>query len=309
MNISSPSLPAKKILITENDGIAEEAIRMLQLSGYDPVSSVQNTEKEDIQGLFVRTYTQVNSKYLDEFPNLKFILRAGVGLDNIDLDECSSRKITVLNSPGSNSNAVAEYVILAMLLMLRMIPQQIDQVKSNNGRNKCYEGQELEGKTIGLIGCGAIGKSLAKKLQSFNISLLGYDPYVDSETLSNYFIKKSSLENLLRKADVISLQIPLTEETKGIINRESLSKMKESSVLINVSRGDVVQEQDLLWALKNKVISGAVLDVWKNEPVINPEFLEIPNLIVTPHVAAFTKEANIQMATGVVNNFLEIQKD
>ena len=298
----------RKILIAEPQEIASEAILMLQSNGYDVVNSLKNADAKNIEGLFIRTYTKVTLEYLDQFPELRFILRAGVGTDNIDLEECKVREIRVFNAPGSNANAVAEYVLAMMLLLLKRIPQQIEQIKSNQWRDVDSMGTDLQGKVVGLVGCGAIGKSLANKLQAFGVSLLGYDPYLDSETLQKYSIKKCNLQDLLKNADLISLQLPLSLETKEMFGKKEFMQMKKGSILINVSRGELIKEDELLWALKNQVIAGAALDVVSNEPNINKELLNVPNLIVTPHIAGFTKEANTLMATGAVTNLFDFQK-
>lgn len=298
----------RKILVTEAQEIAPEAILMLQANGYEVIDSLKNADAKKIDGLFIRTYTKVTPDYLDQFPGLQFILRAGVGTDNIDLQECKAREIQVFNSPGSNASAVAEYVLAMMLMLLKRIPQQIEQIKNNQWRDVDSMGTDLQGKVIGLVGCGAIGKSLANKLQPFGVSLLGYDPYLDSETLQKYAIKKCNLQDLLKNADLISLQLPLSLETTEMFGKKEFIQMKKGSILINVSRGELIKEDELLWALKNRIIAGAALDVVSNEPSINKELLNVPNLIVTPHIAGFTKEANIQMATGAVTNLFETLK-
>lgn len=298
----------RKILITEAQEIAPEAILMLKDNGYEVVDSLKNANAKKIDGLFIRTYTKVTPDYLDQFPGLQFILRAGVGTDNIDLQECKVREIQVFNAPGSNANAVAEYVLAMMLVLLKRIPQQIEQIKNNQWRDVDSMGTDLRGKVIGLVGCGSIGKSLANKLQPFGVSLLGYDPYLDSESLQKYAIKKCNLEDLLKSADLISLQLPLSLETAEMFGEKEFIQMKKESILINVSRGELIKEDELLWALKNQIISGAALDIVSNEPNINKELLNVQNLIVTPHIAGFTKEANIQMATGAVTNLFDFQK-
>jgi D-3-phosphoglycerate dehydrogenase len=294
-----------KILVTEANEIADEAVQMLKEHGFEVLDEVQNNGANHIQGLFIRTYTQVTGDYLDKYPDLKFILRAGVGTDNIDLEECKLRNIEVFNAPGSNANAVAEYILTMSLLLLRNIPQQTEMLKNHLWRERSFIGGELAGKTFGLVGCGAVGKTLATKLQVFGPKMLGYDPFVDEETLNKFSVKKTDLEEILTEADVITLQLPLNQKTKNMFTKDQFIQMKKMAYLVNVSRGELINEDDLIWALKNQVVAGAALDVFKDEPNVNPEFLKIPNLILTPHIAGFTKEANIQMATGAVENLLK----
>ena len=294
----------KKILLTEANEIAQEAIKMLQLSGYEVVESSLKIDREEIQGLFVRTYTKVTQEYLAQFPSLAFILIAGVGLDNVDLGECKKRNILVFNAPGSNANAVAEYVIAVMLVSLRKLPTQMQLLKEGKWREKDYIGEELQGKTIGLVGCGAIGRLIATKLKNFNVNIIGYDPYVTDEALRALSVKKCTLSYLIKNSDIISLQLPLTSETKNMFSMDKFSQMKKESLFINVSRGELVNEKDLIVALEKKAIAGAVLDVFINEPSINKELLQVENLISTPHVAGFTQNSDLQMAKYAVRNFL-----
>jgi D-3-phosphoglycerate dehydrogenase len=193
-----------------------------------------------------------------------------------------------------------------MFLLLRNIPIQTERLKSNQWREKSYIGAELRDKKIGLVGCGAVGKTLATKLQVFGPKIYGYDPFVDAQTMSNFSIEKCEFLDLLSIADVVSLQLTLNANTRNMIGKEELMRMKKSAVLINVSRGELVKENDLIWALENGIIAGAALDVFVDEPHVNQALLNIPNLILTPHIAGFTKEANVQMAMGAVENMLRV---
>lgn len=295
----------KTILVTEPDEIDSQAIDVLKKNKYTIVLPKEKKDLTIIDGLFIRTYTQATKQYLSQFPKLSFILRAGVGLDNIDLAECKKRNIQVFNAPGSNANSVAEYVITTMLMALRNISQQMEQIKNKKWREKQYIGEEIQKKTIGLIGCGAIGKLIAKKLKNFNVTVIGYDPFIDKETLTKHFIEKHTLDYVIKHADILSLHLPLLPETKHMFTKKELQQMKPTSFLINAARGELVKEIDLIEVLQKKQIAGAVLDVFPNEPEINPAFLALDNVILTPHIAGFTKEADTQMAIGAVENFLK----
>lgn len=298
-----------KVLNTEPKEIAQEAIRLLRLSGYEVIGSDMSSSPEEIQGIFIRNIRNIGKEYLDQFPNLRFILVARVGIDDIDLKECARRNIQVFNAPGSNANAVAEFILMIMLMLLRKIPQQIQLISKNEWRNLEFAGAELQGKVVGLIGCGAIGKKLASKLQSFGVALLGYDPYIDAQTLEKYTIKKCELNELLQQADIISLQLVLTAENREMFTEEQFSRMKKNCYFINTARGELIKEDDLIKALTNNIISGAALDVFQNEPNINKDLLKIPNLVLTPHIAWCTEEANLQMSVGAVENFLKNLKE
>lgn len=292
------------ILITEPEEITQESINLLKKNKYSLLYPNDKRNNEDVHGLFIRTYTQVTEAYLDHFPNLSFILRAGVGLDNIDVAECERRNILVYNAPGSNANAVAEYVVATMLMLLRNISQQMQQIKKKQWREKKYIGEELQKKTIGLVGCGAIGKLITKKLEHFGVTVIGYDPYVDKKNLAKHHIEKHTLSYVISHADILSLHLPLTPDTKHMFTKKELLQMKRTSFLINTSRGELVVEQDLIAVLKKKEIAGAVLDVFPHEPDVNKAFLDLDNVILTPHIAGFTKEADKQMAIGAVERLL-----
>jgi phosphoglycerate dehydrogenase-like enzyme len=297
----------KVILIVEPREIAIESINLLRVEGYVICLPTDNYDLAKICGLFIRTYTMATRDYLAQFPNLKFILRAGVGLDNIDLVECKSRNIAVVNAPGSNANAVAEYALLMMLNLSRKVLTQVQLVKDGKWRDFGSIGSELAGKTVGLIGCGAVGKNLAGKLQAFGAKVIGYDGYISYDIMASYGIKKCELDSLLTESDIISINVPLTSETKSMISVREFNQMKKSCILINVSRGEVVSEVELISALTSQTIAYAAIDGGIGEPNINPSLLSVPNLIVTPHIAGFTKEANIAMAVGAVRNFLSSQ--
>src|SRR3989344_5322075 len=205
------------IYIPKKDEIHPEAIELLHKAGIKIKYEIEDYAQ--IEALFVRTYTVVDKKYLDQFSHLKYILRAGVGLDNIDIEECQRRNIKIINSPGANANAVAEFVVGLIIMLLRNIPQQINSLREGKWRKKELMGEEIKGKTLGLIGCGAIGKLVVKKLSGFELEkILGYDPYFDKKTLEKNGILKEELHQILKKSDIISLHLPLTKETNKEIS-------------------------------------------------------------------------------------------
>ena len=295
------------ILLTEPNEIAEEAINLLKKSEWSVVTEKDKYKSEDINAIFVRTYTKVNKEFLDRFPNVHYALRAGVGLDNIDVKECERRDIKVINAPGSNANAVAEYVVGSLILMLRNIIPQNERLKKGHWRDRELIGEELAGKVIGLVGCGAVAQSLAKKLQGFDVDkIIGYDPFMSKEVLKKTGITKAELEEIIKKADIISLHVPLLPQTKHIFASKELKKMKNNAILVNTSRGGIVNEANLIQALREGEIKGAILDVFENEPEIRGEFEELKNVFITPHIAGLSRQAEKEMSVSPVKRLLNI---
>ncbi len=194
-------------------------------------------------------------------------------------------------------------------MLLRNIVPQHQELVHGRWRNRKYLGEELARKIIGLIGCGAIGQRVAKKLASFQVlKIFGFDPFLDAEKLKSFGIIKVDLDTLLKESDIISLHLPLLPETKHLISAKELARMKPTSFLINTSRGGIINENDLILALKKHTLRGAALDVFENEPDIKQEFLSLQNCIITPHIGAFTKEAHEAMSVVVIEQFLKYLK-
>lgn len=300
-----------KILIFESNEIHPSAIKLLQKNGFHTQTELQSEgNKKEIEAIFIRSYTKVTPTMLEEFPNLKYILRAGVGLENIDTDATQKKGIKIINSPGSNANAVSELVICFMILLTRKIPDQINLLRKGQWRDKEKTGSELKNKTIGLIGCGAIGALVIQKLLNFGIKeILAFDPYLDEKTLKERNAKKATLDEILKKSDIITLHLPLTPQTHNLINIDKLSLTKKGAYIINTSRGGIINEKDLITALKNGQIGAAALDVFENEPEVNQDLLELPNAILTPHIGSFTHEADEEMSVLTVRNFLKIYEE
>jgi len=296
----------KKSIIynAEPKEINQSAIDVLIRAGFSVIDDLKGCDLATIAGLFVRTYTKVDVLYLQQFANLKFILRAGVGLDNIDLDECKVRNITVFNSPGANSDAVAEYVLTMSLYVLRGIGPQIKQVQNNNWRSALSVGQSLFAQTFGLVGCGHAGRSLAAKLTVLGAKCLAYDPYVSQATMQALGIEKSTLDTVLSHCDIVVIMLPLTKETAGIMHKDNLASLKPGSILINVSRGEMVDENALVEYVRSGHIRTAILDVVIGEPLISEQLRSEPKIIITPHIAGYTIQANANIAQVVVDNFL-----
>lgn len=292
-----------KVYIPEPKEIDPKAVKLLQENNFE----VTFDKDPEAQAIFIKTFTVLDKKYLSAFPKLRFILRAGVGLDNIDLKECKKRKIAIISSPGSNSNAVAEYVILAALTLLRNINSQTKELENGRWRNPEYMGTEIKGKVIGLLGCGAIGKIVAGFFSSLGAEeVLGYDPYLDKDELQKYNIKKSSFASAIKNADILCIHVPLTDETSNLISKKELALMKDGALLINASRGGIVNEHDLIDALKEGKKIKVALDVFEEEPAVKDELIKFENVITTPHIASYTSESQEQMSLVAAENFLKL---
>lgn len=298
------------IYITESNETHPNAIELLKQNGHIITFDLKDQTPDKVDALFIRTYTIVTKEYLDQFPNLKYILKIGVGTDNIDSEECKKRNITLINAPGSNANAVAEYVIGVIIMGLRNILPQSDRLQNKGWREKILIGSEIKNKTVGIVGCGAIGKLIAKKLQNFEVkNILGYDPFMTAEQMKEHNIEKSELNVLLKTADIITLHLPLTPETTNLITYENFKNMKRTAILINSARGGIVNETDLVRALQEKLIQTAALDVFENEPTVRSELLDLENIVITPHIAGYTTEADSEMSLMPVKKLLEIIKN
>lgn len=243
----------------------------------------------DATALVVRNRTKVTADVIAAAPKLKVIARAGVGLDNIDLKAADAAGVVVVAGLGANAVSVGELTLALALALLRNIPAH--DVSTRDGGWVRTPGRELSSLTWGLLGCGATGIATARLLQGFNCPVIGYDPY--AKNLSG--IELTTFEKVLERSDVVSIHMPSTAETNGVINTKTLKLMKPDAIIVNVGRGEVINEDDLMAALKDKVIAGAALDVRAKEPPVKGEMELIPNLILTPHVAGITSQSQLRI--------------
>ena len=250
--------------------------------------------------LVVRNRTKVTADVIASAPKLKVIARAGVGLDNIDIKAADAAGVVVVAGLGANAVSVGELTLGLALALLRNIPTHDQLTRQGNWQRT--PGRELSGLTWGLLGCGATGLATAKLLQGFGCKIIGFDPY--AKNLQG--IELTTFEDVLRNSDVVSIHMPATPETNGSINAATLRLMKPDSILINVGRGEVINEADLTDALKAKVIAGAALDVRAQEPPKKAELEDIPNLILTPHVAGITSESQLRINEILASNILKV---
>ncbi|MBV1707159.1 MAG: hydroxyacid dehydrogenase [Hyphomicrobiales bacterium] len=261
------------------------------------------------QALVVRNRTQVRGALLAGAPGLKVIGRLGVGLDNIDVAACTARGIAVCPATGANDVAVAEYVLAAAMMLLRGAYQATPAMTEGAWPREALIGREISGKTLGLVGFGAIARETARRAAVLGVRLVAYDPFLkpDDPAWSAYDVTPQPFEDLLAEADIVSLHVPLTDATRGLFNAEALTKMKPGAVLVNAARGGIVDAEALAAALLTGHLGGAALDVFAREPLRGDDgivFRDVPNLILTPHIAGVTEESNVRVSWVTVKNVL-----
>ncbi|MGB7168173.1 MAG: phosphoglycerate dehydrogenase [Acidobacteriaceae bacterium] len=251
----------------------------------------------DAEALVVRSAVQVDDALMSAAPKLRVIGRAGVGVDNIDAEAATRRGIVVMNTPGANAVAVAELAVGLMIALARQIPRADSTMHAGKWEKKSLQGSELRGKKLGILGLGRIGLEVARRARYFGMELLGHDPFVSASIARENAIRLVSAEELFTLSDYLTLHVGLTPQTTGIINRNTLASMKKGVRIINCARGELVVEADLAEALKSGQVAGAALDVFHEEPPKNSPFAALDNVILTPHIAGSTAEA--QEAVGV----------
>ncbi|WP_413380399.1 phosphoglycerate dehydrogenase [Alkalihalobacillus sp. 1P02AB] len=300
-----------KYHILVSDSMSEEGL--LPLLKSDRVECVQKNvdhvlDLTPFDALLVRSATKVTGELLDQMPNLKIVARAGVGVDNIDLDAATKRGVVVVNAPDGNTISTAEHTFAMICSLLRKIPQANASIKSGNWDRKSFQGSELRGKTLGIVGFGRIGTQIAQRAKAFEMPLLVFDPFLTKERAEKIGVTQASLDELLENADIITVHTPLTKETKGLLGMKNIAKTKQGVFLINCARGGIIDEQALKHYLANGHIAGAALDVFEEEPATDRELIDCENVITTPHIAASTVEAQLNVASQVseeVLHFLE----
>lgn len=252
---------------------------------------------ETADALIVRSAVQVDAALLEHAPKLRVIGRAGVGVDNVDLDAATRKGIAVMNTPGGNAVAVAEQTIGVMLAMARFLCKADASMHAGKWDKKSLQGTELRAKTLGIVGLGKIGMEVAKRARAFSMEVVGHDPFVSAAVAKDAGIKLASMDEIYAAADYLTLHVGLTPQTTGMINAESLQKMKKGVRIVNIARGELVNEQALVEALKSGHVAGAALDVFTKEPLKDSPLQSMDNVILTPHIGGSTHEA--QEAVGV----------
>ena len=254
----------------------------------------------DAHGLIVRSGTKVDKELLDSAMNLRAIGRAGVGVDNIDVTAATSKGIAVFNAPRGNTIAAAELTMALMLSVVRRVTAADRSVRSGEWDRSRFQGVELRGRVLGLVGAGRIGREVALRCQAFGMGVIAHDPYLSDDDAQDFGARLMDFDEVIATADVISLHVPLNDETRHMIDGDALGRMKKKAFLINASRGGVIVEDDLAAALSSGAIAGAALDVYEDEPLPADSPLRgAPNLVLTPHLGASTKEAQVSVAREV----------
>ena len=265
---------------------------------------------KDSEGLIIRNKTKVTKDLLDKANNLKFVGRLGVGLDNIDIDYCKNKKIYVQPATGMNADSVVEYVVSCSLSLIKKIPLLNNGTSKGEWPRTKIKSEEINGKNLGIIGYGYIGKKVSKYCSNLGLNIIAYDPYLEDQTNDKYanFVE---LNKIYEVSDIISLHLPLTKETKNLINKVSFSKMKQKPIIINTSRGSIVNENELIDAYNNNLISGFALDVFENEPIEDSLYNQISkdmNCILTPHISGVTTQSNERVCDFIAEKMLEFFK-
>jgi len=300
-----------KMQILVADPIAEEGLEILR--NYAQVDIKLKLKPEELKAiignydaLIVRSETQVPAEIIEAGRGLKVIGRAGAGVDNIDVAAATKKGIVVVNAPTANTVSAAEHTIALMLALSRNIPKANSQLKSGRWQKRELVGIELRNKTLGIIGLGNVGSEVAKRAQAFEMCVIAHDPFVSTNYARKLKVDLVPLEQLLEQSDFITLHVPLTATTKGLIGAEELAKVKPTARIINCARGGLVDEEALVKAIEDGKIAGAAFDVFSVEPVTNSSRFKSDKIVVTPHLGASTIEAQANVAKDIAEQVLTV---
>ena len=283
------------------DKISERGVELLKETGWKIVATTKETlggELADAEALIVRSATKVTADLLDKAPRLRVVGRAGVGVDNIDLDEATKRGVLVMSTPGGSSVSVAEHTFALLLALVRQVPK-FDAAMREGRWEKSSSGAEVRGKTLGLFGLGRIGSEVARRAVAFDMRVLAFDPYISESAAKELSVALVPMEQLLAESDFVSLHMAVSALTQNMINAQVIGMMKKGVRIVNAARGELINEADLAAALKSGHVAGAALDVFAEEPPKNCPLIGLPNVIATPHVAGSTAEAQEELGTQV----------
>ena len=300
-----------KVLVI--DTIAPEGIAYLAERGFevDQVSSKLPTDElharlGDYEAIVTRSSTAVTPEFLGRARRLRILGRAGVGVDNIDVDACSRQGVVVVNAPYGNVVSAAEHTVGMLLALVRKIPAAHDSLKRLEWDRGIY-GSELYRKTAGVLGLGKVGSRVAARLRAFDMEILVYDPFIPESRARDLGVRLTDLQTVLSRADVLTVHVPLTDETENMIGARELAALKAGARVINCARGGIVNEVDLLAALDSGHVAGAAVDVWSEEPPRSPalqRLVQHPRVVVTPHLGANTQEAQVNVAVDVARQLV-----
>jgi D-3-phosphoglycerate dehydrogenase / 2-oxoglutarate reductase len=260
---------------------------------------------KDYEALVIRSATRVTAEVIDAGDNLKVVARAGIGLDNVNIEAASRRGIVVMNTPEGNVITTAEHVIAMMLALSRNIPQANSSVKAGKWEKSRFRGREVSHKVLGVIGVGRIGRIVADRAKGLKMNVIAYDPYISPEVIEKLGIKGVSLDELFSRSDYITIHTPMTKETRNLLRADAFKKMKKGVFVINCARGGIINEQDLYEAIQSGIVAGAALDVFTQEPPKDNSLLHLDQVVATPHLGASTDEAQENVANAVAEQVTE----
>lgn len=299
-----------KVLVA--DPIGQEGIDLLTGHGIEVDVNTGLSPEElvkiipNYEGMIVRSQTQVTADVIKAGTKLQIVGRAGVGVNNIDLNAATDRGVIVVNAPEGNTIAAAEHTVGLMIALSRNVPQAHSSLKGGAWDRKSFMGIELRNKTLGIVGLGKIGAEVAKRCKAFDMRVIGYDPMVSTDYAKSISVELVSLEKLLEESDLITVHVPLTDATRGLIGKDALKKVKPSVRIINVARGGIIDEEALLEAVEEGRVGGAAIDVFTKEPATENVVLKSDKIIVTPHLGASTVEAQTGVATDVAEQIIDV---
>ena len=313
-----------KVLVT--DSLSEQGLEILERAegievenapGLDPDVLLEKIQEAD--ALIIRSGTKVTSEVINAGDRLAVVGRAGIGVDNVDVPAASARGVVVMNTPGGNTVTTAEHAIALLVALARHIPQATASMKAGKWEKKKFVGLELYNRTLGVIGLGNIGRIVAEKAKGLGMKIVAFDPFLSDEAAAKLDVEPVTFEELLSRSDIITVHVPRTKDTTGLLGREAFSKVKPGVLLVNAARGGIVDEEALLEALDSGQVGGAALDVFVEEPPpADHPLLGHPNLICTPHLGASTEQAQVNVAiavaeqvrdfllSGVINNAVNV---
>ena len=304
-----------KVLVL--DGISDQGVQLLK-DAPDVQVDIKATMPEDVlveviadyDAVMVRSQTKVNARVMEAAKNLKVVGRAGVGVDNIDLEAATKRGIVVVNAPDGNTIATCELTFGHILGLSRMIPQAYKKTVGGEWDRKTFVGVELRNKVLGIIGMGRIGSEVAKRAKAFGMNVIGFDPFMTDKRAEEIGVKLGTVDDIVRNADFITVHTPLTNDTRNIISRPQFEVMKKGVRIINCARGGIIDEAALVEAIDAGIVAGAAFDVFiKEPPEADHPFLNHPKIIVTPHLGASTVEAQENVAVDVSEEILHILRN
>ena len=299
-----------KILVA--DAVSEDGVSLLRSSPGIEVTVKTGMKPDelaktigDFDALIVRSATKVTPEVLGDPGRLKVIGRAGTGVDNIDLKAATRAGVVVLNTPGGNSLAAAEHTVTLLLALARNVPQANAELREGRWERKKYVGVEIAGKVLGVIGLGRIGREVVRRCRGLRMEVVGYDPFVTEESVADLGVTVCSLDDVLARSDFVTLHVPISDDTRNLINADAIALMKDGARLINCARGGLVDEQALLEAIESGKLAGAALDVFESEPPTNRRLVEHPRIVSTPHLGASTVEAQQRVGTEIAEKIRE----